>query len=185
MESKLPIETTNWYLLYTNPRAEKKVAEAYSRMGLDYYLPLQRTLKQWSDRKKWVDEPLFKSYIFIHMNLAKSFHQALSVAGASRLISFGGKPVVVDKREIHLVQRLLGSIEQIGACEAIEGNINAFEGQEVEIIAGPLMGQMGKLVQKKGANCVLIELKTMYQILSVQIPIEYVRLVNQFNHKIA
>ncbi len=51
---------TCWYLLYTNPRAEKKVALELQKKGFEVFLPLQRTLKVWSDRKKWVEEPLFK-----------------------------------------------------------------------------------------------------------------------------
>ena len=64
MESKT---TTNsiWYVLYTKPKNEKKVYEKLTLQGFECYCPCQRTLKQWSDREKWVEEPIFKSYIFV------------------------------------------------------------------------------------------------------------------------
>ena len=57
-----------WYPVYTHPRAEKKAHQALSNKGIETYLPLRRQLKQWSDRKKWVDEPFIKSYLFVHIS---------------------------------------------------------------------------------------------------------------------
>ncbi len=185
MEFILPKVNTNWYLLYTNPRAEKKVAEAYQKMGLEYFLPLQKTLRQWSDRKKWVEEPLFKSYVFLNMNLEKNYHQALSVIGASKLVSFEGRPVIVDPREIDLVKRLMGNIEGNSNFEVFQSELCKIEGQEVEIIAGPMMGQIGKLISRRGSQCVLVELKSIHQILCVNIPIEFLKIVKSVNNKIA
>jgi transcription antitermination factor NusG len=178
MEFILPKVSTNWYLLYTNPRAEKKVAEAYQKMGFEYFLPLQKTLKQWSDRKKWVEEPLFKSYVFLKMNLEKSYYQALSVIGASKLVSFEGKPVVVDPREIDLVKRLLGNVESNICLESLLEDFSEIQGMEVDIMAGPLLGMHGKLIQRKGKQLVVVELRTMHQVLCVNIPMNHIRFPN-------
>ena len=72
MSNNTNTQTARWYLLYTKPRAEKKVALELGLKGYELFLPLQRTLKQWSDRKKWVEEPLFKGYIFIYTVLEKN-----------------------------------------------------------------------------------------------------------------
>ncbi len=56
-----------WYVLYTKSRNEKKLTQLLSEKGFDVYCPLQETVKQWSDRKKKVQEPIFKSYIFVHL----------------------------------------------------------------------------------------------------------------------
>ncbi|MBC8342565.1 MAG: UpxY family transcription antiterminator, partial [Bacteroidetes bacterium] len=58
-----------WYAAYTKSRNEKKVSERLSEQAVEHYLPLHKILKQWSDRKKWVEEPVFKSYIFIKIGL--------------------------------------------------------------------------------------------------------------------
>ncbi len=185
MREILPKSEKKWYLLYTNPRAEKKVAASYNKMGIEYFLPLQRTIKQWSDRKKWVEEPLFKSYIFINIVLEKSIYQVLSVAGASRLINYNGRPAIVDPREIELVKRLLGNIGEIIISESNEGSLMHQEGEEIEIIAGPLMGCEGKFLNKKGNQQVVIELKTMQQVVCVSLPLDYIRIKKNNTSKIA
>jgi transcription antitermination factor NusG len=174
-----------WYLVYTNPRAEKKVAAAYDKMGLEYFLPLQRTIKQWSDRKKWVEEPLFKSYIFINIELEKSYYEALSVLGASKLINYNGRPAVVDTREINLVKRLLGHLGEIAVTGTNFGSLDHQEGEEVEIIAGPLMGCEGKFMNKRGNQQVVIELKSMQQVVCVSLPLDYIRIKKNKTSKIA
>lgn len=57
-------EQYHWYPVYTNPRAEKKTYEQLVRKSIEVYLPLKKTLKQWSDRKKWVQEPFNLFYLF-------------------------------------------------------------------------------------------------------------------------
>ena len=56
-----------WYVLYTKHRNEKKVAQRLSEAGYTVYCPLQKVRRQWSDRTKVVEEPLFKSYLFIQI----------------------------------------------------------------------------------------------------------------------
>ena len=55
-----------WYALYTKPRWEKKVYRLLSERGMEAYCPLNKVKKKWSDRIKLVEEPLFKSYVFVH-----------------------------------------------------------------------------------------------------------------------
>jgi transcription antitermination factor NusG len=57
----------NWYAVYTRHRSEKRLADALAKLGIDHYLPLLRTRKKWSDRYKWVEEPLFASYVFVRI----------------------------------------------------------------------------------------------------------------------
>ncbi len=174
-----------WYLIYTNPRAEMKVAKAFDKMGMEYFLPLQRTLKQWSDRKKWVEEPLFKSYIFVRMAIEKSYYQVLAVPGAARIVQFNGRPAEVDQRELDIVKRLLGNLTELAIVSESILDINHQLGDAVEIIAGPLMGCEGRFLNKKGGNQVTIELKTMQQMICVSMPIDYIRMKNQNKNKIA
>ena len=63
--------TASWYAVYTKPKWEKKVAELLARKGIEHYCPLNRVLKQWHDRKKWVEEPLLTSYVFVYVTPAE------------------------------------------------------------------------------------------------------------------
>jgi transcription antitermination factor NusG len=181
----LPTSEKKWYLVYTNPRAEKKVAKSYEQLGFEYFLPLQRTIKQWSDRKKWVEEPLFKSYVFIKIDLEKSIYHVLSVAGASRFVQFNGRAAEVDEREINIVKKLLGNLSDLTILNSSTDYLEHEEGDAIEIVAGPLMGCEGKFLNKKGSQSVLIELKTMQQVVCVSMPLAYIRPKNNPKNKIA
>jgi transcriptional antiterminator RfaH len=163
---------TQWYLLYTNPRAEKKVAVDLQRKGYEVFLPLQRTLKLWSDRKRWVEEPLFKSYLFIQTQLEANFYQILNTPGVVKFISFQSTPAIVDSREINLVKMLLGEHSELVANSHIEPSQPGLwvEGEEVTIIAGPLLGATGKLISTRTSNKMLIELNSIKQNILVNIP---------------
>ncbi|HDO06779.1 MAG TPA: hypothetical protein ENG85_03760, partial [Bacteroidetes bacterium] len=69
-----------WYALYVRSRTEKKVAVELEGADIDFYLPLEKRLRQWSDRKKWVEEPLFRSYIFVHIT-QKEYYKVLQTRG--------------------------------------------------------------------------------------------------------
>ncbi len=163
-----------WYVLYTAPRAEKKVQIELQKKGFKIFLPLQRTLKQWSDRKKWVEEPLFKSYIFIETELEKNYYDILNTHGVVKFINFEKKPVIVNQREIETIQLLLGYTDGMEVTEDI------FEiGQKVEVVAGPLIGLNGLLVQKNGNNHFMMELETINQKILINIPANFLRIVSE------
>lgn len=164
----------HWYLLYTNPRAEKKVAAELQQKGHEVFLPLQKTLKVWSDRKKWVDEPLFKSYLFINTVLESNYYDILNVRGVVKFVNFNSKPIVVNEKEIELVKLMLGVIKEI----EVINKINLITGIEVEIISGPLIGEKGKLIQKSGINKVRIELPTIQQNLIITISMDCLKIIN-------
>src|ERR1700743_2014633 len=88
-----------WYPVYTHARAEKKAFRALVDKGIEVYLPLHRQLKQWSDRKKWVDEPLIKSYLFVRVKESEQT-EVLMTKGVSRFIFFSGKIASMSDRQI-------------------------------------------------------------------------------------
>lgn len=162
---------TQWYLLYTNPRAEKKAALELQKKGFEIFLPLQLKLKDWSDRKKWVEEPIFKSYIFIKTELEKNFFQILNTKGIVKFISFQGNTAVVDDREIELVKRVISD-----SSYGFE-NLSSLDleiGDKVEIIAGPLKGSKANLLQTRSGDKIIIELITMRQKIIVKLQSKFV-----------
>src|ERR1700744_6522185 len=106
--TRLKTGTYKWYPVYTNPRAEKKAYEALLNKGVEAYLPLRRQLKQWSDRKKWVEEPFIKSYLFVRI---AEYEQAdvLMTRGIARFIYFGSKITAMPDRQIDELKLLLAS----------------------------------------------------------------------------
>ena len=92
-----------WYAIYTKPRWEKKVAERLDEKGIEHFLPLIKTLKIWSDRKKWIQEPLFRSYIFVHVNPSE-YLPALQTPGALRYITIESRPVAIPPIQIDAIR---------------------------------------------------------------------------------
>ncbi len=148
MENKTKINSI-WYVLYTKPRSEKKVYVRLSSLGFECYCPSQRTLKQWSDRKKWVEEPLFKSYIFI--KAPESEAQKIEILQSPRVVRFLywlGKVAEVKQSEITAIQQFLGEYKSV--------EIASFErGAKLTINAGSLQGMEGEVNYQTDKEVVL------------------------------
>jgi transcription antitermination factor NusG len=95
-----------WYAVYTKPRWEKKVDARLNDQGMESYCPLNRVRKKWSDRMKWVDEPLFKSYVFVHVYPDEQTKVRM-VDGVLNYVYWLGKPAVVKDSEIEDIRRFL------------------------------------------------------------------------------
>ncbi len=98
-----------WYVLYTQPRQEKKVADNLKKLGIEVYCPLVTVIRQWSDRKKKVQEPLIKSYVFVNIENHKR-DEVFRVVGIVRYLFWLGKPAVVRDIEIKAIQISLDGI---------------------------------------------------------------------------
>ncbi len=136
METKTKVKPI-WHVLYTKPRNEKKVFESLVANGVECYYPTQKVLKQWSDRKKWIEEPLFKSYIFV--KAPESMAEKLAVLqspGVVRFLFWLGKEAEVKQSEIDAIRKFLGSYETV--------EVVSFEvGTNLEISDGALKGMDG------------------------------------------
>lgn len=141
-----------WYPVYTNPRAEKRACEALLGKGIEVYLPLQRQLKQWSDRKKWVEEPLIKSYLFV--NIAE--HQrtdVLTTRGIARFLYFSGRPAIIPERQIQELKMLMASPYEL---EITEENLQP--GEKVIIKAGALKGMKAEIISYRSKKQLILRL---------------------------
>jgi transcription antitermination factor NusG len=161
----------NWYAVYTHPRAEKKAHADLLEKGIEAYLPLQRTLKQWSDRKKWVEEPLFRSYIFVRIPPARYF-DVLNTTGIVRYITFEGKAVAVPQNQIDAIRYFLSETETVPEEQDLK---DLKPGAAVEIIRGPLRGLTGQLVEFQGRRKVRIEIEALGQFLNLSISLTDLR----------
>ncbi|WDF59132.1 UpxY family transcription antiterminator [Flavobacterium sp. KACC 22758] len=125
----------NWYVVYTKPKWEKKVADKLTQIGIECYCPLITQIKQWSDRKKKVEVPLFNSYVFIQIEDSDR-NSVFEVAGIIRYLFWLGKPAVVRDEEINVIKNSLKesniadiSVSQIQVGDKIKLETGAFSNQ--------------------------------------------------------
>ena len=146
-----------WYALYVKSRHEKKVHELLTQDGITAYLPLEKKLKFWSDRKKWVTEPLFRSYVFVYLDVSdySIYLKVLQTDGVVKFVRFEGVPVPIPEKHILAIRMYEKSGELISEKEEQELMV----GDNVEVIAGPLKGVVGTLVNigKKRKIRIIIE----------------------------
>lgn len=153
-----------WFALYTRSRNEKKVFIELQRSGIEAFLPLISRWRQWSDRKKQLEEPLFRSYIFVYITESEYF-KTLNTSGVVRFITFEGKAVPVPENQILAIKQYLQEPEDIP-----EDEIQLKEGQLVRIKAGPMEGLIGKLVKNKNKYRLIIQIDAIGQNISLNIP---------------
>ena len=103
-----------WYVVYTKPRWEKKVFHLLVAAGIEAYCPLNRTRKKWSDRIKWVEEPLFKSYIFVKVAENEGSGVRM-IDGVVNFVYWLGKPAIVREKEIETIRKFLNDYEEVQA----------------------------------------------------------------------
>ncbi len=158
-----------WYVLYTRSRFEKKVLKEMEQLGVECYLPLHRKLKQWSDRKKWVEEPLFRSYIFIKIH-KDEYYKVLEVNGVINFISFEGRAAIVRDDQIEILKRILFS-----DTEFIVSNDEINPGTEIEIIYGSLKGLKGQLIKYKSKKKVIVKIESINHSLLLNIGRQFIK----------
>ena len=160
-----------WYALYTKSRNEKKAHAALLSSGIESFLPLIKNLKQWSDRKKWVEEPLFRSYLFVHIT-PKEYYPVLNTFGIVKYITFQGKAVEVPPGQILAIKQYIDTEDF-----SVETEKHFEVGDKVEIYRGPLMGLTGNLVRMKGNQKVRIEIESIGHSIMLTIPQSYLRVI--------
>lgn len=140
---------TNWYVLYTSPRAEKQVKSRIDALGVECWLPLLHTPRVWSDRVKMVDIPLFNSYLFVRCT-DPVLRTLTRVYGVARIVYYNGKPAVVRQKEIDSIREFLEKASDHVLCP----------GEEVEILCGAMKHVSGK-VKKIKKNHLLLYLEQL------------------------
>ena len=142
----------NWYAVYTLPRWEKKIARTLEEKGYEVYCPLNRVQRQWSDRKKTVQEPLFKGYVFVQVEEKKKW-EVRSFQGILNYVYWNGKPGIIREEEIETIKRFLNQFTDVQVEE-----YKLQPETKVKIKGGVLMNYEGTIVEVSGNRaCVRIE----------------------------
>jgi transcription antitermination factor NusG len=132
--------TRKWLAIYSRPRWEKKVNQLLLEKGFESYCPLNKVRRKWSDRMKIVEEPLFKSYVFVKVS-EEDRTAVRMTTGVINFVYWGGKPGVIKEKEINAIKRFLNEYENV---EVQPMNLQVH--QRVKITTGPLMDQEGEVL---------------------------------------
>lgn len=157
-----------WYPVYTRSRAEKKANEELNRKGIQTYLPLKKAVKQWSDRKKIVEEPLIKSYLFAYIS-AREYAEVLMTNGVARFIYFSSQVASIPDQQIHDLKLLLATDADL---ELIDYDIKP--GENVLIKAGPFKGIIAELVSVHNKQRIILRLQNMGYSININTSIAFV-----------
>jgi transcriptional antiterminator RfaH len=167
--NQLKVEEKRWFVVYTKSRTEKNVSERMVLAGLEVYLPLQKVMKQWSDRKKKVEVPLIPSILFVRIEL-NEIASVYSIVGVTGVLKYLGQAAFVKDQEIQNLRILL---QEVFVDELTQVDIQA--GDLVEVIGGPFKGMQALAIQLQNSMRLIIEIKNMGVGFSVNVPKNYVK----------
>lgn len=155
-----------WKVVYIASRQEKKVAQRLVQEGVEHYLPLYKKLSQWSDRKKWVEMPLFNGYLFVKPTPIQR-DKVLELNGVVAYLRYNKEDAVVKQKEIDVIQKVLTSgyaLESINKPEDFE------IGEQVLVNEGPLIGQKVDILRQNNKEYFLVSFDTLGQSIKVELP---------------
>lgn len=158
-------DSKKWFAIYVKSRNEKKVFKSLNDIGIESFLPLITKIKQWSDRKKKVEEPLFNSYLFVNIPLS-DYYKVLNVNGVVRFICFEKKPVEVPENQIEAIKKYICDTD---IHDVDYESINFKEGELVRIKSGQMKDLTGRFVEIKGKHRIMIEIEVVGQYLPINI----------------
>lgn len=168
----LPI-CKSWYAIYVRSRHEKCVYDELKQRGIESSLPLMKITRQWSDRKKKVDVPLFRGYLFVNIDIRKEKLPVLQTDGVVKFVTFCKKTVSIPEEQMFWLDQLLLS----------EFNLTSETdfptGAEVDVMFGPLKGLRGKVKQKNSESRLVVWFDSIMQGVSVEIDPVFLKETNK------
>jgi transcriptional antiterminator RfaH len=158
-----------WYAVYTRPRAEKLVYNRLAEVDIETFLPMQKTIRQWSDRKKLVEKPLLSSYVFVRTR-KKHFPVVYKINGIVKFVTFEGQPVAIPQNQIDNLRLLINSDAEIEVTSE-----KFSQGDSVEVVSGSLVGLTGELINIKRKKRVVVRIDRLDQNIVVTIPLTFLK----------
>ena len=140
----------NWYVVYTKPKWEKKVAEKLTQIGIECYCPIITQVKQWSDRKKKIEVPLFNTYIFVQIQEGDR-NTVFQNAGVVRYLFWLGKPAIVRDEEIKSIK------DSLKASNIAEVSVSSIQvGDRIKLESGAFSNQSAIVQEVSNTHCILV-----------------------------
>ncbi len=151
-----------WFAVQVKPRCEKICALSLRQKGYEEFLPLYKRMRQWSDRSKQIELPLFPGYIFCRMDPAIGA-RIVTTPGVIRIVGFGKNPVSIPDDEIATIK----TVDSSGLSRHPWPSLHS--GQRVRINEGPLCGIEGTFVSCKNHNRLVLSVPLLQQAIAVEV----------------
>ena len=157
-----------WHIVYTKPQFERTVFTGMIRQGIEAFLPTRIEIRQWSDRKKKVEAPLFPGYVFVKIE-EENLYKALMVRGAVNYLSFADEIAVLKEEEIERIKALLDDEFEL---EVVEPLVDLSVGDHILLEEGPLAGQEVQFIEYKGKKRGLFKFEAIGKHVLVNVPLD-------------
>ncbi|WP_298769866.1 UpxY family transcription antiterminator [uncultured Shewanella sp.] len=154
-----------WYAIYTAANAEQKLYKRVIASGIEAYLPLERITRQWSDRKKVIVKPIFKSYLFVYQDI-DDYYTVTRFPGFLQYVRFGNKVSVISDSEMRLMKLIVDSVNSKKITAGL------IKGDKVRIVSGSLKGYVGVLIKFEGESKVALHIKNLKHSFVLNIPMD-------------
>ena len=164
---ELPVDIKYWYAVYVRSRQEKKIHKIFLNNGIKSSLPLMKTTRQWSDRKKKVEIPLFRGYIFVRINIGKDKLNIIKTNGVVKFIGIRSKPSKIPDEEMHWVHMMVEQSPDVQSEKEIP------VGQKVRVTAGPFKGIEGVVMRSGNRSRLVVHIESIMYAVSVEINPNY------------
>ena len=145
-----------WHAVYVKSRTEKKTLRDLAHKGIEAYLPLRLSKKQWSDRVKMIEEPLLRGYLFVRVSYREHV-EVLKPSGVMAFISFGSEPAEIPEKQINDLKLFL---EKVNAAVHVT-NETAAKGQKVRVVGGALKGIDGEISEIRGKKRIVLRFEKL------------------------
>jgi transcription antitermination factor NusG len=162
----------NWFALYVKPKHEFKVRDELEYIAIHNYLPVTTKIHQWSDRKKKIDEPLLKGYIFIYAD-EKERLSSLENISVIKCVCDHGRPAKIPDWQIINLQNMLNHKADFNVFDGL------VKGTTIKIVEGPFKGVQGVLEKTETVNNLAVSIDLLNRSVVVHLPKESVtRVIN-------
>ncbi len=155
-----------WYVMYTKPKHEKKIAERLKYFNIECFLPLIKTFKEYNERKKIISIPLFPSYLFTKLDNPKSYFESLSIPGVLNYVKNCNQIAKINQ---YIIDRLKNSVISI-ADNMLVTSEQLKTGTMLNIQSGPFRGNMCEVVQYRGRAKILVRVEILRRNVLVDLP---------------
>jgi len=156
-----------WYVIYVRSRHEKTVHSALLDKGIDASLPMRTVVREWSDRKKKVQLPLFRGYVFVNIDLKVDNLNVLKTPGVVKFIGIRKEPSRIPNEQIHWMHMMAAESTTVRTEKEIP------VGERVHVMAGPFKGTEGVVIRDGGKSRLVVLIESIMQAVSVDIKPEY------------
>ena len=162
----------SWYVVYVRSRHEKNVYSALLDKGIDASLPMKTVVREWSDRKKKVQLPLFRGYVFVNIYLKIDNLIVLKTLGVVKFIGIRNKPSRIPDEQIHWMHMLVAESATVRAEKEIP------LGQRVRVMGGPFKGIKGVVKRVGSRSRLVVLIESIMQAVSIEINPNYLEKIN-------